>query len=161
MEREREKQSSCWAGSPAGGLIPEARDRDLSWRQTLNQLNHPGPPSSVLLRLVEIGQHSEYILLKNIRQEEIILENMDHITNPTCKHIVSFLGLQTSHYQWDTNHQVLEHGGKKITQPYPALFLTHLKSYGVIKWLPLKLLSLGVVHYIAVNNQNNYLLTVD
>ena len=35
---------SCWAGSPTPGSIPGPQDHDLSWRQTLNQLSHPGAP---------------------------------------------------------------------------------------------------------------------
>ena len=43
--REREKQAFYWGGSPMQGLIPEPWDHDLSWRQTLNQLSHPGSPT--------------------------------------------------------------------------------------------------------------------
>ena len=33
-----------WAGSLAQCLIPGPWDHDLNWRQTLNQLSHPGAP---------------------------------------------------------------------------------------------------------------------
>ena len=39
-DRQREKQTPCGAGSP------ELWDHDLSWRQTLNWLSHPGAPFS-------------------------------------------------------------------------------------------------------------------
>ena len=44
-QREREKQTPCWAGSPKWGSIPGPWDHDPSWRQTLNHLSHPGTPS--------------------------------------------------------------------------------------------------------------------
>ena len=43
-QREREKQTLCWAGSPILGWIPGPRDHDLSYRQMLNWLSHPGAP---------------------------------------------------------------------------------------------------------------------
>ena len=43
-EREREKQTPCWAGSPMWGSIPDPWDHDLSQRQMLNHLSHPGAP---------------------------------------------------------------------------------------------------------------------
>ena len=39
-----EKQTPCWAESPTQGSIPGPWDHDLSWRQTLNGLSHPGTP---------------------------------------------------------------------------------------------------------------------
>ena len=41
-QREKEKQTPCWAGSPMQDLIPAPWDPDLSQRQMLNQLSHPG-----------------------------------------------------------------------------------------------------------------------
>ena len=46
-EREREKQVPCWAGSltwDSWGSIPGLGDHDLSRRQLLKQLSHPGAP---------------------------------------------------------------------------------------------------------------------
>ena len=43
-QREREKQTPHWAGSPMCGLIPGPQDHDLTWRQQVNQLSHPGAP---------------------------------------------------------------------------------------------------------------------
>ena len=41
-EWEREEQAPRWAGSPMWGSIPGPGDHDLSRRQTLNRLSHPG-----------------------------------------------------------------------------------------------------------------------
>ena len=41
---EEEKQASHWAGILTWGWIPEPWDHDLTWRQKLNQLSHPGAP---------------------------------------------------------------------------------------------------------------------
>ena len=41
-QREREKQAPRWAESPIWGSILGSWDHDLSQRQTLNQLSHPG-----------------------------------------------------------------------------------------------------------------------
>ena len=41
-EREREKQVPGWAGSPMWGSTPGPWDQELSPRQKLNQLSHPG-----------------------------------------------------------------------------------------------------------------------
>ena len=43
-QKEREKQTSPWAGTPTWGSIPGPQDHDLSWRQMFNQLSHPGTP---------------------------------------------------------------------------------------------------------------------
>ena len=48
VQREREKQTPRWAGSPMWDLIPRPWVHDLSWRQTLNQLSHPGAPEEGL-----------------------------------------------------------------------------------------------------------------
>ena len=45
-QREKKKWAPRWAGSPTWGLIPGPRDHDLSWRQKLNRLSHPGPLES-------------------------------------------------------------------------------------------------------------------
>ena len=42
QQREREKQASHWARSPVWGLISGSWDHDLSQRQMLNRLSHPG-----------------------------------------------------------------------------------------------------------------------
>ena len=41
-EAEREKQTRHWAGGLTRDLIPGPWDHNLSWRQTLNPLSHPG-----------------------------------------------------------------------------------------------------------------------
>ena len=43
---QREKQIPHWAGGPTPSSIPEPWDHDLSLRQTLYQLSHPGTPTS-------------------------------------------------------------------------------------------------------------------
>ena len=47
-QRERDKQTPCWAGSPIQGSILGPRDHDPSWKQRLNWVSHPGVPSSCL-----------------------------------------------------------------------------------------------------------------
>ena len=42
MQREREKQTPGWAERLMQGSIPGLQDHDLSQRQALNQLSHPG-----------------------------------------------------------------------------------------------------------------------
>ena len=49
-KRKSEKQDPHWAGSLTWGSNPGPWDRDLSQRQTLNWLNHPGTPVLWLLR---------------------------------------------------------------------------------------------------------------
>ena len=44
-EGQREKQTPRWGGSPMRSLIPGPWDHDLSGRQMLNWLSHPGAPS--------------------------------------------------------------------------------------------------------------------
>ena len=56
-EREREEQTEkekqdflyC-ARSQMQDLIPRSLDRDISLRQTLNRLSHPGTPSQFLIK---------------------------------------------------------------------------------------------------------------
>ncbi|XP_073747638.1 transmembrane protein 156 isoform X2 [Callorhinus ursinus] len=63
-EREAEREAgSQGAGSPMRDLIPGPWDNDLSPRQTLNHLSHPGAPTSALLR----GQDSEELRTLNVR----------------------------------------------------------------------------------------------
>ncbi|XP_027455540.2 transmembrane protein 156 isoform X3 [Zalophus californianus] len=63
-EREAEREAgSQGAGSPMRDLIPGPWDHDLSPRQTLNHLSHPGAPTSALLR----GQDSEKLRTLNVR----------------------------------------------------------------------------------------------
>ena len=50
--REMEKQAPHWAGSTTQGSIPGPWDQDLSRRQTLNQVNHPGAPRVCLLNTI-------------------------------------------------------------------------------------------------------------
>ena len=50
-ERKREKQGPHWAGTLMRGWIPGCWDHKLSWRQTLNQLSHPGAPKYRILFL--------------------------------------------------------------------------------------------------------------
>uniref|UniRef100_M3Z3A5 Uncharacterized protein n=1 Tax=Mustela putorius furo TaxID=9669 RepID=M3Z3A5_MUSPF len=45
-ERERRKQAPCRAESPMRNSIPGPQDHDLSRRQRLNPLSHPGAPGS-------------------------------------------------------------------------------------------------------------------
>ena len=51
----RGEQTPLWAGSPMWGLIPGPWDPDLSWRQMLNQLSHPGTLTQGLFRCVLIS----------------------------------------------------------------------------------------------------------
>ena len=44
-EKEWEKQTPGWAGGPMQGSILGLWDHDLSRRETLNQLSHPGVPT--------------------------------------------------------------------------------------------------------------------
>ena len=44
QQREREKQAPHWAKSPMRDSIPGPWNHDLSQRQTLNSLCHPGAP---------------------------------------------------------------------------------------------------------------------
>ena len=48
-EREREKQIPHWTESPTQGLISGPWGHDLNWRQTFNQLSHPGAPLMAFL----------------------------------------------------------------------------------------------------------------
>ena len=41
-QKEREKQAPHWGGSLMQGSVPGLWDHDLSQRQTLNRLSHPG-----------------------------------------------------------------------------------------------------------------------
>ena len=43
-----EEQAPCWAESPMRDFIPGPWDHDLSRRQRLNPLNHPGAPGIFL-----------------------------------------------------------------------------------------------------------------
>ena len=43
---EREKQATLQEGRPTQDSTPQPWDHDLSWRQTLNPLSHPGAPAS-------------------------------------------------------------------------------------------------------------------
>ena len=47
-QKERQKQASCWAGSPMRVSIPGPWDHDLSLRQMPYQLSHPMPPKIFL-----------------------------------------------------------------------------------------------------------------
>ena len=51
-QRQREKQVPWGAGSLMWGFHPRAldHDHDWSWRQTLNQLSHPGAPELPVLK---------------------------------------------------------------------------------------------------------------
>ena len=48
-QRQREKQAPCRARSPMWDSIPGRWDHDLSRRQLLNQLSHPGVPFKLIL----------------------------------------------------------------------------------------------------------------
>ena len=50
-QREREKQTPWWVGSQMWGLIPGPQNHDLSRRQTLRWLSHPGAPLRIFLGL--------------------------------------------------------------------------------------------------------------
>jgi len=52
-EGQREKQTPCRAGSPMRDSIQGLQDHDLSRRQSLNQLSHPGAPR--LTFLISLG----------------------------------------------------------------------------------------------------------
>jgi len=43
---QRERQASRWAGGPMRGSIPGRFDHDMSRRQPLNKLSHPGAPGT-------------------------------------------------------------------------------------------------------------------
>jgi len=43
-EGQRERQTPRWAGGPVWDSVPGPWGHDLSWRQTLDQLSHPGAP---------------------------------------------------------------------------------------------------------------------
>ena len=51
-EEQREKQIPRWAKSPVQGSIPGPWDHDLTWRQMLNWLSHPGTHKIVILRVL-------------------------------------------------------------------------------------------------------------
>ena len=51
---QRKKQTPRWAGSQMWGSIPGPWDYDLSWRQLLNWLSHPGIPIPVFLILFSV-----------------------------------------------------------------------------------------------------------
>ncbi|XP_054365848.1 acylphosphatase-2 isoform X7 [Mirounga angustirostris] len=51
-EWEREKQTPCRAGSPMRDSILGLQDHDLSRRQSLNQLSHPGAHSLFISLLI-------------------------------------------------------------------------------------------------------------
>ena len=48
-QREREKQAFRWARSLMWDSIPGPWNHDLSWRQMLNWLSHPGVPANTIL----------------------------------------------------------------------------------------------------------------
>ena len=50
-QREKVKQIPCRAGSWMRGSIPGTWNHELSWRQMLNQMSHPGAPVSDILKL--------------------------------------------------------------------------------------------------------------
>ena len=50
-QREKEEQVPHWTGSPMQGSVPGPWDHDLSWRQTLNQLSHPGAPKAINFKI--------------------------------------------------------------------------------------------------------------
>ena len=55
---EKEKQTPHWAGSWTWGSIPGLWDHHLCWRQTLNQLSHPGgQPPSFFRVLYQVHSH--------------------------------------------------------------------------------------------------------
>ena len=60
---QREKQTSCWAGSLTWGSIPGPWDHDLSQRQMLNWLSYPGVPFSVCLRVYHLFSLNLWLIL--------------------------------------------------------------------------------------------------
>ena len=56
--REREKQAPRWARSSTWGSVPGPRNHDLSWRQTLHRLSHPGAPTAALFTVAQIRKQS-------------------------------------------------------------------------------------------------------
>lgn len=61
-EGQREKQTPCLAGSWICGSSPGPQDHDLSGRQTLNWLSHPGAPAfGVSLLPFQITNKSQLI----------------------------------------------------------------------------------------------------
>ena len=67
--QKKRKQTHHWAGSPTQGLIPGSQDQDLSWRQTLHQLNHLGAPIPHIFKITVVFwnlyisiQHLMYVI---------------------------------------------------------------------------------------------------
>ena len=65
-ERERKKQSICWAGNWTFGSIPGLWDHDLSWRQMLNQLSHPGSPHQEFKKRTHENLSKTYLIGKSV-----------------------------------------------------------------------------------------------
>ena len=53
-QMEREKQTPHWAGSSMWNSIPGPWDPNLSGRQMLNQLSHPGAQRNAIFKLTFI-----------------------------------------------------------------------------------------------------------
>ena len=62
-EEGRKKQTLLWAGSLMWGLIPGPWDHDLSWRQMLNQLSHPGIHVFLFLSFLDSSMCSQSLEL--------------------------------------------------------------------------------------------------
>lgn len=87
-QREREKQTPHRAGSLTQGSIPGPWDHELSWKQTLHQLNHPGALKAALSFVV--GHQETFTTLIN---EHMYLQKLN-INKP---HQILFNSFQSSH----------------------------------------------------------------
>ena len=96
-QKEREKPSPRWTGRPIRGSTPGSWDHDLSWRQTLYWLSHPGAPTWCMLDWTEyIVQWWKLFLSKYFVKEFLFLNKQ------TSKHISSWHKLEKvlTHSQW-------------------------------------------------------------
>ena len=96
-QRQRDKQTPHWAGSPTWDSIPGSGDHYQSQRETLNHLSHPGP-------LLNCSKHvllfSLLCILKKIQIKKEVQRTSIHSSSqsPTI-HILPYL-LYVSHYRY-------------------------------------------------------------
>ena len=80
-KREREKQTPHWARSPPRGSSQDPDwDHDLSWRQMLNGLSHPGAPQndSWSHPYPEVTQRLQYVWLYSLGTDLCLLLFVQH-----------------------------------------------------------------------------------
>ena len=81
-EGEETETDSHWAGGLTWGSISGPWDHDLSQRQTLNQLSHPGTPEEVIL-----NEESAHTVSRVVLPTRVVLGLTDFRTSssaPTC-----------------------------------------------------------------------------